>query len=143
MAYQENRYGKRELKIMTLVVLAVAILSIVLGVVAVINMSHWAKYIIVVFTSIVGLALLVWSIYLIAIVSSTHDEKQSVRDGNESKGIANATLCDKCGREIDSDATHCEHCGGKLTGKGTKACDVCGAKNKDTAEFCKKCGAKF
>ena len=143
MAYQEKRYGKRELKIMTGVVIALAIISIVLGVVALVNMDHWTKYIIAVLTFVLGIGLLVWGVYLIIIVSSTHDEKQSVRDGNQAKGIANASLCDKCGREIDAEAIHCEHCGAKQVGKGTKNCEICGAKNKDTAEFCKKCGAKF
>ena len=143
MAYQEKRYGKRELKVMTGIVLAVAIISIVLGVVALINMDHWTKYIVAVLTFVLGLGLLVWSVYLIVIVFSTHDERQSVRDGNETVGTANANLCDKCGRVIEADSVHCEHCGAKQSGKATKTCAKCGAKNKDSAEFCKKCGEKL
>lgn len=143
MAYKEKRYGKKELKILTGIVLAVAIISLFLGISACIDMTHWAKWIILAVSIVVALALGVWGIVLIIIVCSTHDEKQSVRDGNEAKGTANANLCEACGRVIEKDAEHCEYCGAKQEAIATKVCKECGHKNKGTAKYCKKCGQEL
>ncbi len=142
MAYKEKRYGKKELKILASVVLAIAVASILVGIALTAVLNHWVKFIILGVTLVLGLGLLLFGIYIFIIISSTHDEGQSVRDGNESKGIANATICDKCGRVVGENDEHCAHCGTELA-RAEKNCVKCGAKNDFHAEHCTKCGEKL
>ncbi|MFQ6752653.1 MAG: double zinc ribbon domain-containing protein [Clostridia bacterium] len=142
MAYKEKRYGKKELKIFTGVILFIALVAIVSGIVAVLDMTHWSKYIILGVTLAIGIALIIWGIYLFSIISATPDEEKSVRDGNDTMGTANATLCDKCGRVLADDSKHCEHCGAKQE-VTNKVCAKCNHKNSKTAKFCKSCGEEL
>ena len=143
MAYKEKRYGKRELKILAGVVLAVAIALVLIAVAVMIDLNHWAKFVVLGCNLILALGLLIFGVFLLIIISSTHDETKSVRDGNESKGIANAKLCDKCGRVMGDKADFCEFCGAEDEEKAIKKCAKCGEKNKGSAQFCVKCGEKL
>ena len=142
--YKEKRYGKLTFILIALVLIALAAASVFGGVYAVINMTHWAKYIIVVVTSLVGLAVGGFGIIMIALSFSLIGTKQSVRDGNSAIGVANTRLCDMCGKVISKKAEFCEHCGGKQqSGLGMKECPECKTKNSALAQFCEKCGKEF
>ena len=123
---------------------ALAAASIYGGIYAVIHMTHWAKYIIVVVASIVGLGLGGFGLFLVSLSFSMINQSKSVRDGNKSIGISGTRLCDKCGRVISKKAEFCEHCGADLqSGTGMKDCPECKTKNSATAAFCEKCGYEF
>lgn len=142
--YREKRYGKFLFRIMALVLVALAAGAVFGGVYAVMHMTHWAKYVIVVVAGIVGLALAGFGIFFLIFSTSMINSWKSVRDGNKSKGIANTRLCDKCGRVITKHAEFCEHCGEKQeTGLGLKKCPNCKTKNSGPADFCEKCGYNF
>ena len=142
--YKEKRYGKLTFILFALVIIAIAAASVYGGIFAVINMTHWAKYIIVSVTSLIGLGLGGFGIVLFALSFSLINSKQSVRDGNQAKGIANARLCDMCGRVISKKAEFCEHCGQKQqSGLGMKDCPNCKTQNSALAQFCEKCGEEF
>lgn len=142
--YREKRYGKLTFILFALILVALAAASVYGGIYAVIHMTHWAKYVIVVVASLVGLGLGCFGIFLVALSFSLINSKQSVRDGNSAKGVSNTRLCDMCGRVISKKAEFCEHCGGKQqSGLGMKDCPKCKTKNSALAEFCEKCGTKF
>lgn len=46
-------------------------------------------------------------------------------------------ICLRCGRENESDANFCEHCGTRLL----RVCPECGVKNISGKKFCPNCGA--
>lgn len=142
--YREKRYGKLAFIIFALCVIALAGVAIWGGVYAVLNMSHWAKYVIVSVAGVVGFALLCFGVFLILFSFSLIWKNKSVRDVNKSKGVADVRLCDKCGRVITKKAEFCEHCGEKQqTGLGLKVCPECKTKNSGAAAFCEKCGYEF
>ena len=99
-SYREKRYGKFTFVLIALIIIALAGGAIYGGIYAVLNMEHWAKYVIIVVASIVGLLLAILGIFLILFSFSLIGSSKSVRDGNKAKGIANTRLCDKCGRVI-------------------------------------------
>ena len=139
--YKEKKFGKVHLIILAIVTLLLGIVSIAGGIVAVINMAHWAKYILVVLLSILGLVLILFACLMLFVSASMIKFAQSVRDGNDSIGIANANLCDTCGRVIKSEDGHCEYCGKKQAHE--KSCPECNTNNKKSAQFCTKCGYEF
>lgn len=142
--YKEKRYGKLTLRLVSLLLVALAVASVWGGVYALNHMSHFAKYVIMVVAVIVALGLAGFGLFMFAITFSMINSSKSVRDGNKSKGIAHARLCDKCGRVISKVAEYCEHCGQKQqTGLGMKTCPECKTKNSGTAEFCEKCRYEF
>jgi len=142
--YREKRYGKLTFVLFALILIALAAASVYGGIYAVVHMAHWVKYVIVVVAGIVGLGLGGFGIVLVALSFSMIGSKQSVRDSNKAKGLANGRLCDMCGRVISKKAEFCEHCGGKQqSGLGMKDCPKCKTKNSALAEFCEKCGTKF
>ena len=50
--YKEKRYGKTTLILFALILIAIASVSIFGGIYAVLNMTHWSKFVIVVLTSL-------------------------------------------------------------------------------------------
>ncbi len=142
--YREKRYGKFLFVLIALVLIALGAGAIYGGVYAVLNMTHWSKYVIVSVAGILGLILAGFGIFFIIFSTSMINSWKSVRDGNKSKGVANVRLCDKCGRVITKKAEFCEHCGAKQqTGLGLKTCPNCNTKNSGPAQFCEKCGYEF
>ena len=142
--YREKRYGKFAFMLTAVLFVAIAAASIFGGVYAVLKMSHWVKYVLVVLGAIVGLAAGVTGIFMLAMSPSLINKTKSVKDGNRMKGISGMRLCDKCGRVISKQAHFCEHCGeNQETGLGLKECPKCKTKNSGTAQFCEKCGTKF
>ena len=141
--YREKRFGKFSLILFALITLAIAGACVFGGVYAVLHMTSWVKYLLVVLGLIVGLILAIFGILMLIITFSFTGKDQSVRDGNSAIGIADTRLCDKCGRVISKDAVVCEHCGAKQKSDKEKVCPECKTKNNGTAEFCKHCGHKF
>lgn len=142
--YREKRYGKLAFILFAVLMLVLGGASIFGGVYAVIKMTHWSKYILVVLGSIVGLIFVIFGLFLTIMSTSLINTWKSVRDGNHSIGTANKRLCDKCGRVITKHAEFCEHCGAKQEyGTGLKSCPQCKTKNSATAKFCEKCGYEF
>ena len=142
--YREKKYGKLTFVLIAISFVLLAAASVYGGIYAVIHMSHWTKYLIVVIASVVGLALGGIGIFLVALSFSMISQSKSVRDENTSKGISGTRLCDKCGRVISKKAEFCEHCGGKQeSGVGLKECPHCKTKNSGAAAFCEKCGKEF
>lgn len=138
-----TRFGKFVFIILAICCLAIAAGSIFGGVYAVLNMSHWAKYVIITVACIFAFAIGVFGILLLLIAFSLINSWKSVRD-TTIKGTANARLCDKCGKVITKNAQFCEHCGAKQqTGLGLKRCPNCNTKNSGNAMFCEKCGYEF
>lgn len=143
-SYREKRYGKTALRLFSLLVIVIGAALIYGGVMALIHHPHWTKYVISVPMFIISIFPIFIGFYMFMITFSMINSWKSVKDGNKSKGIANARLCDKCGRQITKKAEFCEHCGTKQeTGLGLKSCPHCKTKNSGAAEFCEKCGEKF
>ncbi|MBE7076659.1 MAG: hypothetical protein E7374_02070 [Clostridiales bacterium] len=142
--YREKKYGKFTLILFALLVIALAGASAFGGAYAVMEMSHWSKWIILAVASVVCLALVVFGVVLICIATSMINTWHSVRDLNTTGKIKDVRLCDKCGRVISKKAQICEHCGTQQeTGLGMKDCPECKTKNSGTAKFCEKCGYEF
>ncbi len=143
-SYKEKRYGKFVFILIAIVLLALAGGSIFGGIYAVMHMSHWSKYLIIVVACIAGLLFALMGITMLVMSLSMINSWKSGRDSNKSKGVSNVRLCDKCGRVITKKAEFCEHCGAKQeTGLGLKQCPECGTKNSGPAAFCEKCGHDF
>ena len=142
--YKEKRYGKFALTLFALALIAAGVASVYGGVYAVMNMSHWSKYLIVTIAALAGLFFAIFGLVVFGITFSMINQKRSVRDRNKYKGVSGTYLCDKCGRVIDRKANVCEHCGAiQEIGKHDKKCPDCKAKNNATAAFCEKCGYEF
>ena len=142
--YREKKYGKITFVLVAIILVLLAAASVYGGIYAVIHMSNWSKYLIVVVAAVVGLFLGGFGIFMLALSFSMISQSKSVRDENSSKGISGTRLCDKCGRVISKKAEFCEHCGGKQeSGLGLKECPNCKAKNSGAATFCEKCGTEF
>ncbi len=142
--YRETRYGKTAFVLFAILLIALACGSVYGGVYAILHMTHWTKYLIMVIAGIVALALALFGLYLILFSFSMISSWKSVRDGNKSKGISGTRLCDKCGKVITKHAEYCEHCGAKQHGGlGLKTCPNCKTKNSAMASFCEKCGHEF
>ena len=142
--YREKRYGKLTFILFAVIMVLLAVASVSGGIYAIVNMTHWSKYIIVVVTSIIGFALGGFGVVMVALSFSLISQSKSVRDENLSKGVSGTRLCDKCGRVISKQAEFCEHCGYKLEeGCGMKECPKCKTKNSSQAAFCEKCGEKL
>lgn len=139
-----TRYGKFIFILFALLCLAAAGASIYGGIYAVIHMSHWTKYLIIVVACIFALIVGMLGVLFLLMSFSMIRTWKSVRDTNKSKGTANARLCDSCGKVITKNAEFCEHCGAKQkTGLGLKKCPECNTKNSGNAQFCEKCGHEF
>ncbi len=142
-SYKEKRYGKFAFRLFAIILIVMGGAAIFGGYCA-LKMSHWSKYIILAVAAIVGLCLILFGLYLFLFSFSLINSWKSGRDGNKSKGVSNARLCDKCGKVISKKATFCEHCGAKQqSGLGMKTCPECKTKNSAKADFCEKCGHKF
>ena len=141
--YKEKRYSKLTFILIAVIFVLIAAACVYGGIYAVVNMSHWSKYIIVAITSLIGLCLGCIGIVMIGLSFSMINSNKSVRDGNEAIGINGTRLCDKCGRVITEQAEFCEHCGEKQQNTSAKVCPSCKAKNSSTAAFCEKCGKQL
>lgn len=142
--YKEKKFGKFSFVLLGLLSVALAVASVFGGVMAILKMHNWSKYLIMVVAAIVGMILCFFGLFLIVIAFSMINSWKSVKDGNDSIGTANKRLCEKCGRVITKNAVYCEHCGAKQeTGHGLKDCPECKTKNSGAAKFCEKCGHEF
>ena len=141
--YKEKRYGKSTLILVSLLVIALAVGAGVGGAFAVIKMSHWSKYVIVVVCGIVAFCLLMLGISMFVVSCGMSGYRKSVRDIGYAKGVDADRLCDKCGKLLGKDDEFCTHCGAKQTGNEKRVCPLCKGKSAPEAEFCAHCGHKF
>lgn len=142
--YKEKRYGKFLFIIISLLLVAAGGGAIFGGVYAIMNMSHWAKYVVSVLAFVLGGLIALFGLFMFVFSFSLINTWKSVRDGNKSIGTANQNLCEKCGLVIPKNAEFCEHCGAKQTQtRNAKICPTCKTKNNPSAQFCHKCGTKF
>lgn len=79
-SYREKRYGKLALVLLALVILALAGGAIYGGIYAVMHMSHWSKYVIIVVACIIGLVLAVFGLFLFFFTFSMINSWKSGRD---------------------------------------------------------------
>ncbi len=143
LSNRTTRYGKFMFILLAVCCLALAGGSIFGGIYAVLNMSHWAKYVIIVIACIFAFIIGMIGIFFLMLSFSLINSWKSVKDSTI-QGTANVRLCDKCGRVITKHAEYCEHCGAKQeTGLGLKTCPECKTKNSGNAKFCEKCGHEF
>ena len=143
LSNRTTRTGKFTFILLAICCLALAGGSIFGGIYAVLHMTHWAKYVIIVLACIFAFIIAMIGVFLLMFSLSLINSWKSVRD-TTIKGTAHVRLCDKCGKVITKHAQYCEHCGAKQeTGLGLKTCPECKTKNSGNAQFCEKCGHEF
>ncbi len=141
--YKELRYGKTALILVSVLMILLAVGAGFGGAMAVIKMSHWSKYIIVVVAGIVALCLLMFGVSMLIVSAGMSGYRKSVRDIGYAKGVDGDRLCDKCGKLLNKDEEFCTHCGAKQTPKEKRVCPLCKGKSDPEAEYCAHCGHKF
>jgi len=138
--YKETKITKKQFVKFAICLIIAAVVILTGAILAFAFLSGVVKWVIFIIGLIVGiLAGGVGGLSIILSFSMTGID-QSVKDGNSAKGIANAILCDACGRVIKNDAVFCEHCGKKQENDVIKTCPYCGAELNGTASFCDECG---
>lgn len=148
-AYQEKRYDKGHLTILSIVVALIAIALIAGGVwlfiKGVMVSGVWATIWRIVLAFVMVLLGLPLG-YVAFMMSVTAGAMIKVKDGNVSDvgnsavGTVNINKCPKCGEKLEDEAEFCHKCGAEVDGQIKCAC---GHKNKVGAEFCNKCGKKL
>ena len=142
--YKEKKYGKLSFILFALIFVAIAILCAVGGALAFKYITNWLKYFLLVIAIVIGLAFLIFGVFLIIISFSLSGRWKTVRDVNTTKGVKYVRLCDNCGKPISKVAKICEHCGSKQqSGLGMKVCPNCKTKNSALSNFCENCGYQF
>ena len=141
--YKEKKINKLGVVLISIASLALAGLSVFGGIMALKNLPLVWGIVLIVLASIVALGLCALGVTLLFISFSMINTKNSVRDSNEAKGLANARLCDACGKVISKSAEICEHCGAIQKTNLIKTCPKCKHKINATAGFCEKCGFEF
>ncbi len=115
--YKDVYHGKKDLNILSIIILLISVAIISVGVVLIIvgakNTGKVATVIEIVFgslLSIAGLVGLIASIIMLIISNSMKVDIGSVKEGNIAKiGTVNAKMCDICGTELD-DSGVCPNC---------------------------------
>ena len=141
--YKEHRYGKSTLVLASIIMIALAVAAGFGGVVAVLKMTHWSKYVIVSVAGIVALGLLLLGVSMLVVSFGMSGYRKSVRDIGYAKGVDHDRLCDNCGRLINKDEDFCTYCGAKQTPTEKRVCPLCKGKSSPDAEYCAHCGHKF
>ena len=128
-AYKEVQYGKKQLVVVSALILIVGLLALVGGIVLLVKGI-----------TVSGVFSKVWRIILAVVFTSMgmlKNNSMNVKDGNRAKGTLNVLKCDKCGYEVEEGAEFCKNCGASL--KDYIECE-CGTRNPNDAEHCSKCG---
>lgn len=141
--YKEQRYGKSTLILVAIIIIALAVASGFGGAIAVIKMTHWAKYVIVAVAGIVALCLSLLGVAMLVVSAGMSGYRKSVRDIGYAKGVDSDRLCDKCGKLLNKDDEFCTHCGAKQLSQSKRVCPLCKGKSDPEAEYCAHCGHKF
>lgn len=148
--YKESRYGRDELFAISVVLLIVALASAIVGVVLIVKGCVASGVLATTWRIIVGILLVLLGLFvggigivmLFTAISMIKAVDGSVKDvGNSAKGMANTTLCSKCGTELGENAQVCTNCGTPVD-KSVK-CPNCKTINTIDDKFCSKCGNKL
>ena len=144
--YQEMKYGKRELTIISVVVIILSVAMLAGGVVSIVYgginpNGAWQiiwRILLGVVLVICGGILLGIGITMFAVTRSMINvDKGNVADGNRAIGTINVRKCDKCGTKLNYDAKYCTKCGKSIE---PKKCTKCGKELKSDSQFCEYCG---
>ncbi len=122
------------------ILLALCILCVVFGV-TLVSQARVLPIVFGVLLFVVGLLLLLFSIYFIWLGVSQKATQGSLKEDNlASSGTVNVKLCSKCGNELQVGADFCHKCG--QTASSCKVCD-CGAENNMQNTRCTSCGKEI
>lgn len=144
--YREMKYGKKELTIVSIVLMVLSLALAVGGVLLVIfgaikQIEAWQiiwRVILGVVMFIVGGIFLGIGITMFAVTRSMINTNEgNVADGNRAMGTLNVNKCPKCGAKLADDAKFCKNCGAEIE---QHKCPNCGAEMSDNSKFCEKCG---
>ena len=145
--YREMKYGKRELTIISVVVLIFSVALLGVGLFMIIRGAlnpngAWQiiwRILLGVASMIIGGVLLGVGITMFAVTRSMINiEDGNVSDvGNRAKGTVNVLKCEKCGTKLSKDAKFCKACGEPVE---LAMCETCGKPIPKDAKFCEECG---
>lgn len=144
-AYKEVQYGKKQLVIVSALILIVGLLALVGGIVLLVKgitvsgvfSKVWRIILAVVLIFFGGVFSYASIMALFTSMGMLKNNSMNVKDGNRAKGTLNVLKCDKCGYEVEEGAEFCKNCGASL--KDYIECE-CGTRNPNDAEHCSKCG---
>lgn len=147
-AYKESSYGKKQLQIVSSIILVLSIVALVGGIVLFINGILHGKVIFKVLKIIGGILLALLGcafgyasfMALMTSFGMMKNNSMNVKDGNRAVGTLNVLKCDKCGYENEEGALFCKQCGESMS--DYIECE-CGTRNPKDAEFCRSCGKKL
>lgn len=144
--YQEMKYGKRELTIISIVVMILSIAMLAGGIVSIvfgaINPNGawqiiWRVLLGVVLVILGGIFFGIGLTMFAVTRSMINTDEGNVADGNRAKGTLNVRKCDKCGQKLNDDAKFCSKCGKSVE---SKKCTNCGKEMNGDSQFCEYCG---
>ncbi len=147
-AYKEASYGKKQLIIVSSVILALGIAMLVGGIFILVHgikaCAVWSKVwriilavVLIFFGGVFGYAS---TMALLTSFGMMKNNSMNVKDGNRAIGTLNVLKCDKCGHEVEEGAEFCNHCGASLA--DFIECE-CGTRNPKDATHCSKCGKEL
>lgn len=144
--YREMKIGKKELTIVSVIVMIVSIALIAGGIVfavlgAINNVGAWQiiwRVLVGVVMFIIGAILLGVGITMFAVTRSMLNINEgNVADGNRAIGTVNVLKCEKCGTKLDDNAKFCKNCGEPVE---LSVCEICGAPISKDSKYCQECG---
>lgn len=147
-SYKEATYGKKQLTVVSLIILLLSIAALVGGVVLIVNGILHGKVVFKVLKIVGGVVLALLGLafgYASFMAFATSlgmlkNNSMNVKDGNRAVGTLNILKCDRCGYENEEDALFCKHCGESMS--DYIECE-CGTRNPKDSEFCRTCGKKL
>ena len=144
--YKEMKYGKKELTIVSIVVLVLSIAIFAGGVTLVVlgalnPNGAWQiiwRVLLGAILLIIGGVLFGVGVTMFAVTRSMLNfDSGNVADGNRAIGTINVRKCEKCGKKLSDDASFCSDCGEPVE---LSVCESCGKPIPQDAKFCEDCG---
>lgn len=144
-AYREAHYGKKQLIIVSSIILIVGLIALIGGIALFVRgvtisgvfSKIWRIVLAVVLVFLGGVLSYASIMALFTSMGMLKNDSMNVKDGNRAKGTLNVLKCDKCGYEVEEGAEFCKNCGESLA--DYVECE-CGTRNPKDAEHCSHCG---